>query len=85
MAETKKEKPEELATSKEMRKFYRVLAAAHTNSIFRVMSGKDAKDIKERAKKETEILREAAGQPPEGRNCPVNQVWDEVTQRCIEI
>lgn len=79
----KKEKPSELAISDEMKRFYRALNLVQTNAFCRILSGKDAEDIKKRATDEA-ILLETLLQAPEGeRSCPQGKVWDAVEQRCI--
>ena len=62
---------DELASSEEMQNFYRILAAVQTNAIFNVMSGKDAEEMRELAKREAERLYSLFP-----GKCQFGQVWD---------
>ncbi len=70
----------ELARSEEMSNFYRTLAAVQRNAIFQIMSGRDAAEMKQRAKEETKLLQKFMNSKE--NKCPDGQVWNPVTRQC---
>ncbi|MGI8638364.1 MAG: hypothetical protein ACR2MG_00190 [Pyrinomonadaceae bacterium] len=71
-----------LAESREMIKFYRALAAVHSNAVFRVMRAGRAIDMIRQAEEETKILMKVADG---NHNCPEGQIWDDVLDKCVKI
>ena len=70
-----------LADSKEMRDFYRALAAYQTIVIFRVRRAKSEDQIKKMLTIETDRLEREMSELDKRCNYP--QVWDPVLERCV--
>ncbi len=81
MTETKEETPKELATSEEMRKLYRALAAVQTNVVYSIVSSKNPKDAKNLAKILTKKLVQCANEVL-SEKCPPGQIWNPITGQC---
>ena len=72
----------EMMESVEMRKFFRALAAAQTNSIYYLMSAKNEEEMKKRATSVTKKLIEVANR---GDKCPPGQIRNQNTGECEPI
>ena len=71
-----------LAGSKEMSKFFRVLATLNANVMYRVNSENSAKAKIEAAASEMKDLLELVNG---ARKCPPGTIWDESLRRCVPL
>lgn len=90
MTEATFETLSETAESEEMTKFYRMLSSVQLNSVFYVISAKDAEEMKTRATELTTELENVVDNIHKNlvRNlqktdkCSPSEIWNPITKKC---